>query len=165
MKGSKKKGGAARTLSSGFVRGAVATGMLAAVQDKKRGGELLRTALLGGTALTTAESIERLLFNKELKLGKKKKGKNKAGLNLGDLESLLAQRAPSGLAALGTGQQFLTGALLGATAVYLLGDEQIRAKLIRAGMQLYAGMTGEFEEIKEQMADIQAELAAERNAL
>lgn len=49
--------------------------------------------------------------------------------------------------------------------MYLLGDEQIRAKLIRAGMQLYAGMTGEFEEIKEQMADIQAELAAERNAL
>jgi hypothetical protein len=38
----------------------------------------------------------------------------------------------------------------------------MRAKLLRAGMQLYSGLSAGFEEIKEQMADIQAEMAAER---
>lgn len=165
MKRRGSKSGLAGELPGSFVRGMVATGMLAALQDRRRGADLLRSTLLGGAALATAVSVEQLVFNKELKMGKKKKGKDKAGLDLADLRAFLAQRQPTGLAALGNGQQFLTGALLGAAAVYLLGDEQIRAKLIRAGMQLYAGMAGSFEEIKEQMADIQAELAAERSAL
>ncbi|OGS91271.1 MAG: hypothetical protein A2Z95_01975 [Gallionellales bacterium GWA2_60_18] len=108
--------------------------------------------------------MEKLLFNKELKLAKKRKGKNKdkfGGLDRTSLEALLGQRPLTGLAALGGGQQFLTGALLGAVAAYLLGDEQMRAKLIRAGTQLYSGLAGGIEEIKEQMADIQAEMAAE----
>lgn len=163
MKKARKNGGLARELPASFVRGAVATGFLAALQDKRRGAELLRSALLGGTALSTAVSVERLLFDKELKLGKKRKGKNKgmpAGLDRTGLEALLGQRHPTGLAALGGGQQFLTGALLGVAAAYLLGDEQMRARLIRAGMQMYAGIAGGVEEIKEQMADIQAEMAA-----
>lgn len=149
-------------LSRHFVRGTVATGLLAALQDGRRGGDLLRTALLGGAALSTAVGVERLVFDKEIKLGKKKKGKNKnwpAGLGRAELETLFGRRAPTGLAALGGGQQFLAGALLGAAAAYVLADEALRAKLIKGGMQLYAGIAGGFEEIKEQMADIQAEMA------
>lgn len=167
MKTAKKPGGLPRELSASFVRGAVATGLLAALQDQRQGADLLRAALLGGTALTTAVGVEELLFNKELKLGKKKKSKNKgkfAGLDRAGLAALLGQGQPTGLAALGNGQQFLTGALIGAAAVYLLGDDALRAKLIRAGVQLYAGMAGGFEEIKEQMADIQAEMAAQQGA-
>lgn len=167
MKRAKKNGEMARLLPASFVRGTVATGLLAALQDQRRGADLLRAALLGGTALTAAVGVEELLFNKELKLGKKRKGKNKgtfAGLDRAGLDALLGQRHPTGLAALGNGQQFLTGALLGAAAVYLLGDEAQRARLIRTGMQLYTGIVGGFEEIKEQMADIQAEMAAGQHA-
>jgi len=59
-------------------------------------------------------------------------------------------------------EQFILGALLGAAAVYVLGDEEMRSKLVKAGMKLYAGVAGGFEEIKEQMADIRAEVDAER---
>ena len=145
-----------------FVRGMVVTGMLAALHDGRRGADLLRSALLGGTALSTAVGVERLIFDKELKMGKKK-GKNKnwlAGLGRAELETLLGRRQPTGLAALGSGQQFLAGALLGAAVAYVFADEALRAKLIKGGMQLYAGLAGGFEEIREQMADIQAEMAA-----
>lgn len=59
-------------------------------------------------------------------------------------------------------EQFILGALIGAAAVYVLGDEEMRNKLVKAGMKLYAGVAGGFEEIKEQMADIRAEVDAER---
>ncbi|MCK2096020.1 YtxH domain-containing protein [Thauera aromatica] len=59
-------------------------------------------------------------------------------------------------------EQFLLGALLGAAATWVLTDEELRAKLIKAGMKLYANMAGGFEEMKEQMADIRAEIAAEQ---
>jgi hypothetical protein len=160
----RKDKGLARELPASFLRGAIATGFLAALQDGRRGGDLLRSALLGGTALSTAVSIEELIFNKEFLVGKKKKGKNKesrAGLELAGLENLLRQqRQPGGLAAWGGNQQFLAGALIGAAAAYVLGDEKLRASLLRAGMQLYAGIAGGFEEVKEQLADIQAEMAA-----
>lgn len=58
-------------------------------------------------------------------------------------------------------EQFILGAVVGAAAVYILGDEQTRHKVIKAGMTLYTNLMGEFEEIKEQMADIQAEIQAE----
>jgi len=61
-------------------------------------------------------------------------------------------------------EQFLLGALLGAAAVYVLGDEEMRAKLVRTAMKLYSGVAGGFEEIKEQMADIKAEVAAEKRS-
>lgn len=158
-----KKKGKNAGLARDFLRGMIATGMLAALQDGKRGTDLLRSALLGGTALTTAVGTEQLIFDKGITLAKKKKGKDKKaanGLGLADLEALLMQRKPSGLAALGGGQQFLAGALLGAAAAYVLSDEALRAKLIKGGMQLYAGLSGNFEEIKEQIADIQAEMLA-----
>lgn len=59
------------------------------------------------------------------------------------------------------GNQFLAGAVIGAAAVYVLGDEQLRARLMRAGMGLYASIAGEVEEMKEQMGDIRAEMEAQ----
>lgn len=61
-------------------------------------------------------------------------------------------------------EQFILGALLGAAAVYVLGDEEMRAKLVKTAMKLYSGVAGGFEEIKEQMADIKAEVAAEKRS-
>lgn len=58
-------------------------------------------------------------------------------------------------------EQFILGALIGAAAVYVLGDEKMRGKLARTTMKLYAGVAGGVEEIKEQMADIRAEVEAE----
>lgn len=80
------------------------------------------------------------------------------------LQGLAARNARPGLfdrlANLGPGQQVLIGALLGAGAVYILGDEKIRGKLLRAGMSLYGNLLSGFEEIREQVADIQAEMEA-----
>jgi len=154
-----------RELPASFLRGVIATGIVAAAQDQRRGGELLKSALLGGSALSTAITIENLIFNKEWNVAKKKKGwkKNKrGGMDLAGLEAMLRQNQNTGLAALTPAQQLLAGVLIGAGVAYLLGDEKLRGKLLRAGMQLYTGLAGGFEEIKEQMADIQAEMAAER---
>lgn len=60
-------------------------------------------------------------------------------------------------------EQFLLGALVGAAAAWVLSDEEMRAKLIKTGVKLYSGLAGGFEEMKEQMADIKAEVQAERH--
>ena len=59
-------------------------------------------------------------------------------------------------------EQFILGLLLGGAAAYVLGDPEKRAKLIRMGMKLYAGVAGSVEEFKEQIADLKAEVAAEQ---
>lgn len=59
-------------------------------------------------------------------------------------------------------EQFLVGALIGAAAAYVLSDEAMRGKLIRSGLKLYGELAGGLAEVKEQAADIQAELAAEQ---
>lgn len=59
-------------------------------------------------------------------------------------------------------EQFVLGALIGAAAVYVLGDEEIRNKLVKTGMKLYANVVGGFEEMKEQMADMRAEVESEQ---
>ena len=46
----------------------------------------------------------------------------------------------------------------------MLTDDELRNKLVRMGMKLYAGIAGGFEEIKEQMADLRAEVEAEQHA-
>lgn len=61
-------------------------------------------------------------------------------------------------------EQFIVGALIGAAAVYVLGDEEMRAKLMKGMMKLYSGIAGGFEEMKEQMADLKAEVAAEKRS-
>lgn len=58
-------------------------------------------------------------------------------------------------------EQFILGLLLGGAATYVLADPEKRARLIRMGMKLYAGVAGSFEEFKEQVADLKAEVAAE----
>lgn len=59
-------------------------------------------------------------------------------------------------------EQFLLGALVGAAAAYLLSDEELRGKLVKTGIKLYSGLAGSFEEMKEQMADLKAEVEAEQ---
>lgn len=76
------------------------------------------------------------------------------------LQAMMGRGKRRGLAAMRPREQFLVGALVGAAAVYVLGDENLRGKLIKAGLQLYTGLTGGVEEMKEQMADIRAEMAA-----
>lgn len=61
-------------------------------------------------------------------------------------------------------EQFIVGALIGAAAVYVLGDEEMRGKLMKGMMKLYASVAGGFEEMKEQMADLKAEVAAEKRS-
>ncbi len=61
-------------------------------------------------------------------------------------------------------EQFIVGALIGAAAVYVLGDEEMRAKLMKGMMKLYSGIAGGFEEMKEQMDDLRAEVAAEKRS-
>lgn len=68
-----------------------------------------------------------------------------------------------GLAARRPNEQFMLGALLGAAAIYVLGDEKLRGKIIKSGMNLYASVIGGLEEMKEQAADIRAELEAEHS--
>jgi hypothetical protein len=65
----------------------------------------------------------------------------------------------------GRAEQFLLGAAIGAAAAYVLSDEELRGKLLKSGMKLYTGLVGGLEEVKEQMADIQAEMAAEQDGL
>lgn len=57
-------------------------------------------------------------------------------------------------------EQFLVGALIGAAAAYVLSDEELRGKLIKSGLALYGNLTGGLAEMKEQVADLQAELQA-----
>lgn len=59
------------------------------------------------------------------------------------------------------GQHFLLGALLGAGAAYVLGNEKLRAKFMKSILKLYSGVAGGFEEFKEQLADLQAEIESE----
>lgn len=143
-----------------FVRGAMATGIVSAVQDGRRGIELLQSALLGGGALTAATQVEQLLFKKGKKMGKK--AKKKQAQTMAAMQSMLGQNTGAGmLSNLGTGQQFLLGLAVGVGAAYVLGDEELRAKLLRTGLSLYESVAGGLAEMKEQVADIQAERAAD----
>jgi len=60
----------------------------------------------------------------------------------------------------GNSQQFLMGLLLGGAAAYVLSDDELREKIIKKAMKMYGGVMGSFEEMKEQMADLKAEMEA-----
>ena len=60
-------------------------------------------------------------------------------------------------------EQFLLGLLIGAGATWVLSDEKMRAKLIRSAMKIYSSLADGFEEMKEQMSDIRAEVDTERH--
>lgn len=72
---------------------------------------------------------------------------------LGDFPRLMKSRQS---------EQFLLGALVGAAAAYVLSDEDLRGKLVKSGLKLYSNVVGSFEEMKEQVADLKAEVEAER---
>ncbi len=74
---------------------------------------------------------------------------------LGRLEGLLGKRPRD---------QFLAGALLGAAAVYVLGDEALRGKLLKSGLQWYDSARSGLAELQEQWADMRAEIDSERDA-
>lgn len=74
----------------------------------------------------------------------------------------LMQQLPAFLRT-GNSEQFLIGALVGAAAAWVLTDEELRGKILKSAMKLYAGVAGGFEEMKEQMADLKAEVDAERH--
>ncbi len=102
-------------------------------------------------------------------MAKKKRKKAKNGKRNGTWNAAQAQQGNGGmlggLTRLLPGQpseQFLVGALIGAAATYVLADEALRGKLIRSGLKLYSELAGGLAEMKEQAADIQAELAAEQ---
>ncbi len=59
-------------------------------------------------------------------------------------------------------EQFILGALLGGGAAYVLGDEEKRERVMQSAVRLYTSVLGSVEEFKEQLADIQAEVAAEQ---
>lgn len=65
----------------------------------------------------------------------------------------------------GRNEQFLLGAAIGAAAAYLLSDEELRGKLMKSGIKLYSNLMGGFAEMKEQMADLQAEVEAEQQGV
>lgn len=60
-------------------------------------------------------------------------------------------------------EQFLLGALIGAGVAWVMSDEELRGKVAKSAMKLYANVVGGFEEMKEQMADIRAEVESERH--
>lgn len=82
------------------------------------------------------------------------------GQNRGGMMSGLANMLPAGRA-----EQFLLGAMLGAAATYVLNDEELRGKLMKSGVNLYTNLMGGYAEFKEQMADLHAEVEAERQGM
>lgn len=105
---------------------------------------------------------------------KNKQKKAKKGLKRSDLEQMMALHMGQGqnqgmLAGLGRllpqgrTEQFLLGLLLGGATAYVLADEDLRGKLFKGALKAYAGMMGNVAEMKEQLADLQAEVLAEQN--
>ncbi|MDP1606076.1 MAG: HAD-IC family P-type ATPase [Rhodocyclaceae bacterium] len=137
---------------TGFMRGFVASGLLTVVQRTQAGGgkRLLRLALQGGASLAAGAAVTVLLQ------------KRMAQPNMmAAWQKMMANQVPQigWLDKLSPTERFLAGALLGAAAAYVLGDEQLRGKLMRSGMKLYGGLASGFEEMKEQMADTQMNAA------
>ncbi|MFC3061607.1 YtxH domain-containing protein [Paenirhodobacter populi] len=89
---------------------------------------------------------------------KKKNGKiryvevapQKGGV-LGGLKSILPETASG---------QLLAGVLIGGAITWALSDEKLREKIIRQGVQTFGNLAGALAELKEQIADIQAEVTA-----
>ena len=76
-------------------------------------------------------------------------------------KTLLRRLGLRGWLASAQAEQFIFGALLGGGAAYVLGDEEKRERVMQSAVRLYTGVLGNLEEFKEQLADIQAEVAAE----
>ena len=57
---------------------------------------------------------------------------------------------------------FLVGMVIGGGAAYVLSDQTLRARVFRYAMQTYGNVTQSVAEVREQLADIQAEIATEQ---
>ena len=57
-------------------------------------------------------------------------------------------------------EQFLLGAALGAAATYILSNDELRGRLLKGGIELYTNIAGGLAELREQAADIRAEVEA-----
>jgi hypothetical protein len=64
----------------------------------------------------------------------------------------------------GRNEQFFLGLAVGGIAAYVLSDEEIRGKLFKGAIQAYSNLMGGVAEMKEQMADLAAEVEAEQGA-
>jgi len=59
-------------------------------------------------------------------------------------------------------EQLLLGIALGAAGAWVLSDAELRGRIMKGAMRLYAGVAAGMEEMKEQAEDLKAELAAEQ---
>jgi len=59
-------------------------------------------------------------------------------------------------------EQFLLGTALGAAIVYVLSNEELRGKILKGGVELYGAVAGGLAELREQVADIKAEVDLEK---
>lgn len=85
-----------------------------------------------------------------------------AYLKAAGLDTSLLQGLPNALRSRHT-EQFLLGLLIGGAAAWVLSDEELRNKLLKTGLKLYSGLMGGLEELKEQVADVRAELDSEQH--
>ena len=104
-------------------------------------------------------------------MAKKKKSSKSKGKKRVEIRYVAAPSVETGLFASikqllpeSTSEQLLIGLLIGAGASYVLSDEKLRSQIIRYAVQTYGNIAGSFEELKEQVADIQAETVAEQAA-
>lgn len=58
---------------------------------------------------------------------------------------------------------FLKGMLLGAGIAYIATNKTVQQAVLSASVRMAASVQGSFEEMKEQLQDIKAELSAEQN--
>lgn len=110
-------------------------------------------------------------------MAKKSRNKKNKGLKRRDIERLLVAQAavappsPGLLGGLnrmlpkGNMEQFLLGLAIGGGLAYLLSDEALRGKLLKGVIGAYTDLTGGLAEMQEQIADLQAEVQAERSGL
>ena len=106
-------------------------------------------------------------------MGKKKQKRKQARREAREMAMLQAMGARNrnglmnGIADMlpsGSTEQFLLGAAIGAAAAYVLGDEALRGKLMKAGVQLYSNVMSGYLDDKEQLAELQAEVDTERQS-
>ncbi len=100
------------------------------------------------------------------KRNKGKKNKRRVEVHYVQAKSTEQQGMMAGLARLlpeNASEQFLIGAAIGGAAAYVLGDEAARAKVMRFAIKTYGDLVGGLAELKEQAADIQAEILAEKH--
>lgn len=157
-------------LNKHFLRGLISTGVL----ESGRGEEAKKVAknsLQNATALLAAVgTIDSLKDNKFLSaagkatagyLGVKLEEKimNNKEQNMNENKS--ANNMTNNDNATFFNRQFFVGALVGGAATYILMNPKVRSKIMRTVTELWESVTTEIEGLKEEVADIQAEVHAE----